>query len=218
MKFSIVHSLEPMALVGGANLSTIVLNNCLSRTDSVVAADGGADILMNHGVQPAAIIGDLDSISESARKQFAAHLHAVDDQDTTDFEKALAAIDAPLILAAGFLGGRLDHTLAVLNTLVRRSAPVVLVSDDDVVFAIRNSLTLHLPIDTRIALLPMSKTKVTTTGLHWNLTAATMHPAAQISSSNAVADGTVTITSNQPIILTLPLAQLDHAIAAVRAQ
>jgi thiamine pyrophosphokinase len=44
-------------------------------------------------------------------------LHPVEEQDSTDFDKALARIDAPAILAVGFSGGRLDHELAALHSL-----------------------------------------------------------------------------------------------------
>lgn len=215
----IVDETEPITLVGGAPVSQTVLNICLSHAPISVAADSGADTLAQKGHSPLAVIGDLDSLSGSGRACFADRLHLIPDQHNTDFEKALMRIAAPLILAAGFLGGRLDHTLATLNVLVRHAGrPVVLVGAEDVAFVVRGDIRLDLPEDTPLALLPLRGATVTTTGLRWNLSKQRMHPAGLISSSNKTESGPVRVRTDVPLILTLPLASLPDAIAAVRAR
>ena len=47
-------------------------------------------------------------------------LHPIPEQDSTDFDKCLRHIAAPLVLGVGFLGGRVDHELAAFSTLVTR--------------------------------------------------------------------------------------------------
>ncbi|MFD1809456.1 thiamine pyrophosphokinase [Gemmobacter lanyuensis] len=71
----------------------------------VVAADGGADRALALGVRPAAVIGDFDSISAAAKAQLqgAQMLHLAE-QETTDFDKALRSIRAPMVLALGVMG------------------------------------------------------------------------------------------------------------------
>ncbi len=215
----IVHETAPFTLLGGADVSPTVLNICLSRAQKIVAADGGADVALSAGLTPLAVIGDLDSLSHAARAAFRDQLHQIDDKDTTDFEKVLQSVQAPLMLAAGFLGGRLDHTFSVLNTLTRYpDKRVILVDETDVVVLLTKPVTLNCPVGTRIALLPMQTAKVTTTGLEWNLDDARMDPTGLVSSSNAVAAPQVTITPAGPVLLTLPLAELDAVIAAVHGQ
>ncbi len=215
----IVHEKAPLTLLGGANVSPTVLNICLSRTSLCVAADGGADVALAAGITPLAVIGDLDSLSDAARAALADILHPVADEDTTDFEKVLQRVKAPLILAAGFLGGRLDHTFSVLNTLARYpDAPVILLSEDDAVVLLTAPVTLMLDPGTRLALLPMDDATVTTTGLQWNLRDAAMHPAGAISSSNAVATTNVTIMPSGPVLLTVPLTALDAVTDVVRGR
>jgi thiamine pyrophosphokinase len=85
----IVHSSDPVALVGGADLGPQDLNILQSYAPSFVGVDGGADHLLAAGIRPAAVIGDLDSISDAARSEYADLLHHVPEQDTVDFEKAL---------------------------------------------------------------------------------------------------------------------------------
>ena len=48
-----------------------------------------------------------------------AAVHAVGEQETTDLEKCLYSVEAPLFLGVGFLGGRVDHQLAAMNALVK---------------------------------------------------------------------------------------------------
>jgi thiamine pyrophosphokinase len=69
---------------------------------------------------PQAVIGDLDSISQSTGRGCGDIFHEVSEQDSTDFDKALRHLDVPLVLAVGFTGARLDHELAVFHTLVAR--------------------------------------------------------------------------------------------------
>ncbi len=215
----IAHEGAPLTLLGGADVSPSVLKICLNRAEGCVAADGGADTALAAGLHPLAVIGDLDSISPDARKAFSAVLCPVDDPDTTDFEKVLQRIKAPLFLAAGFLGGRLDHTLSVLNTLARYpEQPVILLSEDDVVVLLTTPTRLSLNIGDRIAVLPLDHAVVRTTGLRWELEDMAMHPAGKISSSNEVAARAVTITPRGPVLLTLPLSALDAVIDAVHAR
>ena len=234
----IVHENEPLTLVGGSDLSQIVLNICLTHAPRVVAADGGADAVLARGLTPLAVIGDMDSLGEAARAAFADRLHPVAEQDTTDFEKCLdrisapmilaagflveppaQEISAPMILAAGFLGGRLDHQLAAMNAVFRRRAGhVVLVGADDVLMLLTGPCEMDLEAGMRFALLPFSPVRVATRGLRWDLHDQILAPDGLISSSNAAADGPVAIRPEGPVFLTVPLAGLAAVTAAVRGR
>lgn len=90
----------------------------------LLAADGGANHLARLGLRPAAVIGDLDSISDATRTWVGDGrlIHRLD-QDLTDLEKAIEyAFDelnvrSLTVLAA--LGGRTDHDLGNLGLLAR---------------------------------------------------------------------------------------------------
>ena len=62
----------------------------------------------------------MDSISDGRRAGLQGVLHRIAEQETTDFDKVLRSVAAPLAIAVGFSGGRLDHELAVLNCLLTR--------------------------------------------------------------------------------------------------
>ena len=215
----IVHVSTPLTLVGGAEIDNNHLNICLSVAPSVVAADGGADHALRANRVPLAVIGDMDSLSDTARQTFADVLHWVEEQETTDFEKALVRIKAPLVLAIGFLGGRLDHTLSALAVLARRRAHhVVMISGEDIcILAREGRSSLDLTPGDRLALMPLGATRATTQGLRWNLSDSAMAPDAMVSSSNAVETSRVTLDIAGPMLITLPMSAMAAVTAYVRA-
>ncbi|KQI67303.1 hypothetical protein AN189_16210 [Loktanella sp. 3ANDIMAR09] len=209
----IVASSEPITLIGGADIADETLNMCLRVAPSVVAADGGADRLVVTGIPPLAVIGDMDSLSAQARATHRDVIHAVSEQDTTDFEKCLTRITAPVVLAAGFLGARLDHTLATLATLARLQAHhVVLVSDSEVcVLARQGRSRIAVTPQTRVAVMPLGAATVSSTGLVWDMDALGLAPDAVVSSSNRAQAEHVTLDVAGPVLITLERSELSGA-------
>ncbi len=217
----IVHSSDPVVLVGGADLGPQDLNIPQKELTSFVGVDRGADHLVAHGITPVAVIGDLDSISDDARTKFADLLHHIQEQDTVDFEKALVRVAAPLIYAVGFAGGRLDHTLAVLHVMGRHpDRRVILLSADDASMIVPEAgLSLALPVGTRISLMPLAPSKVTASGLRWPVNGQEFAPLGFTSPSNEAAAGTLVIAATGCVIVTVPrLALAALAQAALRAE
>lgn len=217
----IVHSFDPVVLVGGADLGPQDLNIPQKKGTSFVGVDGGADHLLAHGITPLAVIGDLDSISDHARTKFAEFLHHIQEQDTVDFEKALLRVAAPLVYAVGFAGGRLDHTLAVLHVMGRNpDRRVILLSADDASMIVPEAgLALSLPVGTRISLMPLAPSKVTASGLRWPVNDQEFAPLGFTSPSNKAAAETLTIAASGCVIVTVPrLALAALAQAALRAE
>ena len=59
----------------------------------------------------------------------------VAEQDTTDFEKLLIRVDTPFMLAIGFMGGRIDHQMAVQTVLTAYAhRKIICVGEEDVMF------------------------------------------------------------------------------------
>lgn len=217
---AIIDSLNPIVLVGGADIGPQELTIFRRLATQFVGIDAGADHLLAAGIDPVAVIGDLDSLSQVARRRFADVLHHIAEQETVDFEKGLSRVEAPLIYALGFAGGRLDHTLAVLHVMGRHpERPVILLSTDDASAIVpAGGLKLHLPIGTRVSIMPLAQARVDGSGLVWPLVDQAMHPMRFTSPSNAAADHMVQIRADGPVIVTVPRAQMDAlAQAVVRA-
>lgn len=110
---------QGVTVIGGGAVAAGDLRAALEIAPLLVAADGGADRARALGHAPDWLVGDLDSASSPARAALpSARILHVAEQDSTDFAKCLARIDAPLVMAVGFTGLRLDHTLAALTVLV----------------------------------------------------------------------------------------------------
>lgn len=217
MDFMIVQSSNPVTLLGGGEATASDLSEALSIAPLLIAADSGADTAIRLGHVPGAVIGDLDSISTEARTIIPDdRIHHTPDQDSTDFDKALRRINAPMVIGVGFLGARLDHTLAALNTLITCSLPpCILLGSLDVVFALPQTCTLAIEPGTRVSLFPMRPVRGQSKGLLWPLDGLDLDPCGRIATSNA-ATGPVDISMEQTgAIMMLPRACLSAAILAI---
>ncbi len=182
-----LRSAHPLVLIGGAPVSQTDLHWALERGDLAVAADGGAGALLDAGRMPDAVIGDMDSISEATRLRLpAARCHHVTEQDSTDFEKCLERIRAPVILGLGFLGGRTDHSLAALSCLVRRGARCLLIGPETVAFAAPEAIALDLPRGMWLSLFPFAAVTGRSEGLRWPIDGIGFAPSGAIGTSNEV--------------------------------
>ncbi len=204
-----------ICLVGGGDVCAEVLAKALKFAPELIAADGGADAALAAGKLPSAIIGDFDSISEAALAQLTTvNLVRVTEQDTTDFEKCLSRMDAPFVVAVGFTGGRLDHTLAAMSVIAQQvGPPTVLVDAQEVVFAPRRPCDLDLAAGTRVSLFPMARVTGRSSGLRWPIDGLQLSPSGRIGTSNE-AVGRVTLEFDDPgMLVMLPANELDTVIA-----
>lgn len=214
---------DSVVLVGGGDLAADVFSLVRDRAGIFVAADGGADSLLGFGVIPDAVIGDMDSLSETGRAEIPEdRIFEVSEQDSTDFDKALRLSDAPLVYAVGFTGARLDHELAALHVLLSyANRLVVLVGDQDVTVHLPARIALNLPLGMRVSLFPLDAVTVGMTGLRWSFEALALHPMHKIGTSNEVGEGgaaaPVVLTSDAPgALLILPREALDALVAGLR--
>jgi len=188
----IVQSTEGITLAGGGRFSARLLAEARGFAPRLVAADGGADRLLAHGVEPEAVMGDLDSISPAARARLGDRVHHIPEQVTTDFDKALRSIEAPFVVAVGFAGQRLDHAMAVLSSLVAHPDKRCLVmSPTDVVFLCPAQIEMRLKPGSRFSLYPMGEVRCVSEGLRWPTAGLDFAPWGMIGTSNEVAEPVV---------------------------
>lgn len=215
----IVHESETITLIGGADVAPDLLSRALALAPKVVAADGGADTAIANGVIPSAIIGDFDSISDSAQKALPdSCLHKIEEQDSTDFDKCLRNISAPLIIGVGFSGERLDHQLAAYNTLVRHPHQrCILLGSKELVFLAPPSLWLPLNACCTVSLFPMGAVEGVSDGLRWPISGLNFAPDGRVSTSNE-ATGPVHLSMTAPkMLVILPQQILELAVSALLA-
>ena len=211
----IVHSLEPVLLVGGGKHRKMAFEHARSFVGKIVAADSGADWLVKHNIMPDRGIGDFDSISPAVQARLGpSRAFLVNEQDTTDFEKCLSRIEAPLVVGIGFAGGRVDHQLASYHGLMRHTRKrCILIGPQDLAFLAPPKLEIDLPEGTRFSLFPLGPVRARSKGLAWPVDAVDFAPGREIGTSNEVS-GPVELTCNAPAMLViLPVSALAAVVA-----
>ena len=211
----IVQSTAGVTLAGGGGFSLKLLDIARAMAPKVVAADGGANRLLDLGCLAEAVIGDLDSIKAATKLRLAGRLFPIAEQKTGDFDKALRSIAAPFVLGIGFSGARLDHGLAVLNGLVRHpDKRCLLLGGRDVTFLAPREIDLDLPVGSRLSLFPMGPVQGTSEGLRWPLQGLCFAPAGLIGTSNEVT-GPVRLRFDADLMLViLPRSAVAAALDA----
>ncbi len=206
-----------VTLIGAAGCTDAQLRLAMGLAPRIVAADGGADVALAHGVVPDAVIGDMDSLSPEAKEMIPAdRLHRLAEQDTTDFDKALRSVSAPLVIGVGFSGSRLDHTLACFNAMVRRpDRACVLVMPSQIVFLCPPDIYLPLAAGSLVSLFPMGSVRGRSDGLEWPVEGLEFAPDRLIGTSNR-ATGPVRLQMQNPrMLVILPIGALEIAVQAL---
>lgn len=218
MIIKIVHSLEPVLLLGGGAVDRRSLRAVARMAPRCVAADGGAAHALAAGIQPEAVIGDMDSLDPVSRSRIPpGRLHEIAEQETTDFDKALRAIAAPLVLGMGFLDGRVDHALGALNVLSRYPhRACVLIGRQNALAHLPPDLALPLAPGTPVSLFPMRAVSGVSQGLRWPIDGLRFAPDGQSGTSNR-AEGPIRLCMDHPgMLVILPRAQWRMLARAVQ--
>lgn len=149
--------------------------------DLVVAADGGANRLLEMGLEPDAVVGDMDSVLGSTRRRLprsAFHTRAAD--DATDLEKAIDFAVERGVRDVTVLEGRrrrLDHLLGHMAVLLDRGRTLTirLVDDEFVTQPVDHVARFRAARGTIVSLFTPSVARgVSTRGLRWPLAEATL--------------------------------------------
>jgi thiamine pyrophosphokinase len=92
----------------------------LRSANQVICCDGSVEAILAIDKKPNFIVGDLDSIPEELKKQFASIIHHDPDQETNDLTKAVQFCKKnnwKEITILGATGKREDHTLGNLSLI-----------------------------------------------------------------------------------------------------
>jgi len=176
---------RPVIALGGGSYDTAMITPLLADYP-LIAADSGADAAQSMGVMPDHIIGDFDSIRDLSLFP-AERLIAMPDQNSTDLEKTLSCLRAPLCLGFGFLGRRFDHSLAALHALARCQTPMLLIGRHDAVIYCRKDFNALLPQGERLSVWPLVwQAFLASTGLEWPLDGLRIEAGKKIGTSNRI--------------------------------
>ena len=188
---------QPLILVGNGACDLDQL--AAAPAGHLVAVDGGLRHCQAAGLNPEAVIGDMDSADLAGLSATYPDMpvYHLDDQNNTDFEKALMMFSAQVCLAYGFLGLRFDHMLASLSVMARYSDQhqVILVGENDVVHVTRKAFSMSVSAGARLSVWPVGQVSFSTSsGLVWPLDGLTLSPDGQVATSNRMQTDNLTLT------------------------
>lgn len=212
---------HPVAIVGAGPFDRATLAKVRAVAPVLVAADGAADRLAALGATPDLIVGDMDSLADPAAwRSRGVPVRHLAEQETTDFEKCLLSVEAPLYVGLGLAGGRMDHTLAVFHAMLRHAArPTVLVGEEEALALIPPNRWLRLPVtpDTKVSLYPLAETTGTgSEGLRWSVDGLTLAAGRQIGTSNIADASEIALRFDRPgALLSVERAALAPLAAAL---
>ncbi|WEK04949.1 MAG: thiamine diphosphokinase [Candidatus Devosia phytovorans] len=214
-----VVSQGPLAIVGGGAVDPALLVELADRGVMLVGADGGGDAIGAAGLTPAAIIGDLDSLEDRAGWEKKTRVIHLPEQITTDFQKALRSTQAPVTLALGMTGKRLDHTLAALSAVLE-FAPrrkLLLVDEVDVALAVTGPIRFEAGLGERVSIHPLLPIRFRrSSGLFYPMDGHLLAPGGLIGTSNEGTGGVVEVVpeDNTPWLLILGKERLWDLVQA----
>lgn len=212
---SVIEFEDVLVIVGGGTVDADLLRELYASGARLVGADGGADVIAAAGLKPEAIIGDLDSLENPLGWLGRTRMMHITEQETTDFEKALYSTRAPVTVAVGVTGKRLDHTLAALDAASRHAARrhIVFVDEHDLALALTDRFSFTVASGERVSVHPLAPvTFWRSDGLEYPLDAVTLAPGVRTGSSNAAIDGPFTLVPEEgvhaPFLLILDRSHL----------
>lgn len=202
------HLRFPLHLDAARYRSILCLNGDLPEVDffkkdlPIIAADGAANTLIERGITPNYVVGDLDSV----RHEHAARVKTVyrPDQNSSDFQKSLEFMQEQNLfpsIITGINGGHIDHILnnigifshdmlnhAEAHHSVFYAPPVV-----GLILSAPDDRTLSLPIHTKLSLMGMPHAIISTHGLKWELDHYHLSFPGQTSCFNRSTEPTISI-------------------------
>lgn len=192
-------------LNGEISNSRIIHSCCYEK---IFVADGAYNYMKNIGIFPDFIIGDMDSIdSNIIIKNKNIKIIYIEDQNFTDFEKALNFIEKNKFLNVdiwGASGKEQDHFLGHLSIALKYKSKLSLIFHDNYhkyFFADKNNFFYNVK-NKKISLFPFPKVNgLTTKGLKYSIYNGSLEIGHKIGIRNIAINDTIQITYSEGILI-----------------
>ena len=181
----------------------------LSKNIPIIAADGAANYLIKNNIKPNIIIGDLDSL-DTKLDLSTSNVIKVEDQNSTDFEKALSYIKAHNshpVLVLGINGGEIDHILDNTNKFIKYSTDIPMVFFDAPnkwSIAIQKEIVITTKKSSAVSIFPFQEnTYLKSSGLHWELNSNNHAIFENTSTRNKTIGSNLTLSTTKDKVLVI---------------
>ncbi len=191
------------------------INKYAQGAQLILCVDSGARHCRKLQIVPDYLIGDFDSISEedftALAEAGASVMRFPSEKDMTDSELAIQVAyekGCRRIILLGAIGSRIDHTLSnlfLLKKLADLNVEGVIVNEKNEIRMIRDHIELKSEKDTFLSLLPVdgNAVGVTTSGLYYPLTEATLEVGSSWGVSNRFTADVASVSVKQGYLLVI---------------
>lgn len=175
----------------------------------IIAADGAANSLLERGISPHLITGDLDSVRPSLLENHP-FLHSAD-QNFSDYQKAMHYLKENDLLPAiivGINGGHLDHVLNNINIFMETNCLLYAPPIRGFVLNEKSSMGCSLPMHTKISLIGIPTATISSKGLQWELNHSQLYFPGKTSCFNRTRLSDIVLEIHQGSVLVLIYEQM----------
>jgi thiamine pyrophosphokinase len=147
----------------------------LEEADLIVCCDGSVEKLVRYGLEPGAIVGDLDSLPAEMKGKYSSLISGDTDQETNDLTKAVrwcVSHGIKEVVILGATGLREDHTLGNISLLAdySRDLNVTMLTDTGSFRIFDHSVTLSSVPGQQVSLFSINpEMAITSEGLRYPL-------------------------------------------------
>jgi len=181
----------------------------LRNAQNIICCDGAVEKLVNYGLEPYAIIGDLDSITQTLKEKYSSILIKDTDQETNDLTKAVKWCSNngfKEIYILGATGKREDHAIGNISLLADvycKSLNAKMYTNYGVFSVIYSSTTFKCYIGQQISIFSMDNSQlVTFRGLKYPLVEESLTAWWMATLNEAVKEEfTIQLSNDSPVIV-----------------
>jgi thiamine pyrophosphokinase len=147
----------------------------LKNAKRIICCDGSVQNLILAGMQPDAIVGDMDSLSDDLANRFADRIYRDKNQVTNDLTKAViwcSEMGYKDIVVVGATGKREDHTLGNISLLAdyKKNVNIIMVTDTGILRPLLKSSEIPSFPGQQVSIFSIDPdTEVTSNGLRYPL-------------------------------------------------
>ena len=188
------------------------------KFEIIIAADAGLDFLHNENIEPTHIVGDFDSLPQGILDDYMGNpnvkvriFNPIKDKTDTEIAVNLAIeLDASEIWIMGGTGGRIDHTIGNIQTMMiplKKRIPCILADDQNEIQLIDHSgvIAKSNVFGKYISFIPFggSVKGLTITGVKYPLNNFTLLPEGSLGISNEIVDELAFISFTEGILMVI---------------
>lgn len=147
----------------------------LRSASRIICCDGAAELLVNSGLEPVAIVGDCDSLSSRVIEKYGNIIFRISEQETNDLTKAVRWCyerGYNDIVILGATGKREDHTIGNISLLAEFAeiVNVKMITDTGIFHPLLKSAGFDSFPGQQVSIFSIDpKTEITSSGLKYPL-------------------------------------------------